>query len=223
VSLPDVKPHEAAIAVAVERARAIVVSDRASHAEALAFLSSVVASKRNVEAELAPTVEAAHAAHKAATALRARLVAGYDAARAEIQPRIIAFEDAERRRAEDEARALQAAAVKAEEDARLAMAQDAENYGHDDAAAAILEAPIVRPYIAPVPQLADTAGTSRRVTYSVVVEDRAALLRFAAASPAWAHLMTPNMTALNGLARSQREALSIPGVRVVKTAGLTVR
>jgi len=67
------------------------------------------------------------------------------------------------------------------------------------------------------------AGLATKSTWRAEVADLQALIRYVAEHPEWAHLLEANLTALNGLARSQKSALAIPGVRVVEEKQLAAR
>jgi len=69
---------------------------------------------------------------------------------------------------------------------------------------------------APVEAPTQVAGISHRVVWSAEITDFDALVRAAAEKPGMyrAYLM-PNMQALNVLAKAQKEAMEIPGVRAV--------
>lgn len=126
----------------------------------------------------------------------------------------IARERAEKLRAEREARAL-------EEAAKL------EARGFAGAADAALEAEIAAPPEVVVPEVvapiaavpierARVAGINSRTSYSCEIEDFAALVKWCLENPALLDTyLTPNMTALNGRARSSKEQFKIPGCKLI--------
>lgn len=57
------------------------------------------------------------------------------------------------------------------------------------------------------------SGLTKRGIWKAEVTDKAAFLTYVAAHPEWLNLVDVNMTALNGIARSQKDAMSLPGVR----------
>lgn len=67
------------------------------------------------------------------------------------------------------------------------------------------------------------AGLAAKTTWKAVVHDKLALRKFVGEHPEWAHLLDENMTALNGLARSQKGALNLPGVKAVEERQLSAR
>lgn len=76
-------------------------------------------------------------------------------------------------------------------------------------------------------QLAPTApkvsGLAARSIWRAEVTDKAALVSYIAQHHEWLHLVEANVTALNGLARSQKSALSLPGVEVAEEKQLAAR
>jgi len=67
------------------------------------------------------------------------------------------------------------------------------------------------------------SGISSRENWSAQVTDKAALVKAAAENPAYLAYLEPDMKSLNALARAQKNALAIPGVKAVNQAGLSVR
>lgn len=82
-----------------------------------------------------------------------------------------------------------------------------------------------RPMVAVAPTIAKpkAEGISTRETYKARVIDLAALVAHVATNPAHIRLLEVNQTALNELARSLREGLSLPGVELYVETGITAR
>lgn len=169
-----------------------------------------------------PAIRAGHDAHKAALAVKAKLTDPAKALDADLQRKRVTWQEAEQRRLDEIARQAEAAQRKAEEDARLAEAAAAEQAGDHAQADAIIEAPMfVAPVIAQAPP--KTAGIATRTTWSARVTDFAALVRAVAEGKAPLTALKADQTVLNGLARSMREHLRIPGIQAVPTVGEAVR
>ena len=66
-------------------------------------------------------------------------------------------------------------------------------------------------------------GLATRSVWKAEVMDKAALVKYVAEHPEWLGLVEVNLTALNGLARSQEDALAIPGVKVIEEKQLASR
>ena len=112
------------------------------------------------------------------------------------------------------------AARKAAEDQQLAEAAAAEAAGDREAAEAIAAAPTFVPPVIVAPAIPKVAGIARRETWSAKVTDLAALVRAVANGQAPLTALTPNMTVLNGLARSMQAQMRIPGVQAFPTSGI---
>lgn len=217
ITAPDPAADRATGSALLAQAEALTVTDAASLDAAGAFLRECASRKKAVVDRFAPSIKAAHDAHRGQIAMRDEVCAPFDRARAVVEPRVVAYQRAEQDRLDAERREAEARARKVAEDAQIAAALDAENAGHDDAAEAILdEAPILMAVpAAPAPKV---AGVTKRVTYSARVVDFAALV-----ASGRLELLLPNQTALDAMARALKGAVKIPGVEIVSTESLSVR
>lgn len=205
-----------------QRAAAVVVADQASLDAAGAILREAADMRKAVVAAFVDAKSAAHKAHRAVCDVEARLLAPLDAVRATVEPKVVAYQRAEQQRREEAARAEAAAARRAEEDRRLAMATDVAAAGDEEMADAILDDPI--PAVAPLPVAAPrTDGVAVRETWKAVVVDMAAFIRYVAERPEWHSLIKVDQSALNAVARSQKDRLVIAGVRAYADASVAVR
>lgn len=127
------------------------------------------------------------------------------------------LETEERARVAAEQRRLQAEA----EDRRLAEAAAAEHRGDTETATRLIEAPIEVPVVvmrpvfvpvAPVPAKPAAAGLSFRDNWTAKVTNLMTLIKAVADGTVAVTLLEPNMTALNGMARSLKDSMNIPGV-----------
>jgi hypothetical protein len=121
--------------------------------------------------------------------------------------------EAERVRLQSEAdqRAIDAAAA-------AEAAGDTELAERIIAAPPVVEAPPPKPVFMPpvaAPRAAVAAGTSFRDNYRAEITNLMALVRAIAAGTQPLALVLPNQVALNGLARSLKDAMAVPGVRAV--------
>jgi hypothetical protein len=142
----------------------------------------------------------------------------------------------ERERLEREAAALAAAEQRRlqteAEDRRLQEAAQLEAAGDRAGAERLIAAPVAAPLVSPAPVFAPrppvaappkVEGVSFRDAYHAEVVDLMALVKAVAAGQAPLTLLQVNTTALNGLARSLKGALVIPGVKVVSDRVAAVR
>jgi hypothetical protein len=128
----------------------------------------------------------------------------------------------ERIRREQEARAaeqLRKEREKLEEQSAKALAK-----GNVERAEALAQTAAALPTTVEIASAAPrVAGISGRSTWQAAVKDKAAFLKYVAEHQEWQHLVDVNMTALNGLARSQKSALALPGIEAVEVQGIAAR
>jgi hypothetical protein len=221
---PDATALNAAeVAPIVAAAESLVVTDQASHGDALLFVQQVERAKRRVRDVFEEPKRAAHAAHKAITAAETNLLAPLDEARATVQRKVLAYQaEAARIAAEEALRKAEEERKRIEEQALIdAIAAEAE--GEHAAAQAILETPVVAPYVQPAPAVAKVAGVATTTRWRAEVTDLHALVRHVAAHPELLHYLAPAQPALNSAARSLRTAFAVPGVRAIQEQGMAVR
>lgn len=202
---------------------ALVVDSVESHKEGLELLKTVVKVQRGIKDLCQEFRDKAHKAHKAAVAFEKKLMGSSIEDKRTLTRKLDAWEKEQHeiaRKAEEEARK---AAAKAEEEQRLQDAINAEEAGDTAEAEAILEEAPAPPVIHVPPRMAAVGGVSMRTLYSAEVVDLLALVRFVAENPQYINYLQHNGVALNQAAQSQREAMQIPGVKVVKTTSRAVR
>jgi hypothetical protein len=144
-------PDRAAIAAEntgiVQRAHAFLIQNKADDEEAKLIFQELTRRERTVEGKLDPIIAEQHRAHKSLTSLKAELLAPIKEAKGIITGKVIVYEDAERRKAEAEARRLQELARQAEEERALAEAIEAEQAGDKAAAEEIIAKPVSAPVV----------------------------------------------------------------------------
>lgn len=131
-------------------------------------------------------------------------------------------ETEERKRREAEAAAAEAARKereKLEEQARRAAAS-----GKTEKAEALQATAAAIPERIEVASAAPKiSGLAAKTTWKAEVTDKAQLVAYVAAHPEWLGLLDVNTSALDGLARSQKSALALPGVKPVEVKSLASR
>ena len=221
------RPDEAEIrneySPVVEQAVGLEVCNKPQHESAQICLRVLRSAKNRVKDRLDPIISDAHKAHRGLTKLRGDLLKPLDEADRIVNGKIDTYEEEQARLADEIRRAAEAEARKLEEERRLMEAIEAEKDGDQAEADAILAEPIETPTIQVETETAKVDGISHRTSWSALVVDTMALIRYVAANPEWSNLLQPDMPALNGLARSQRNALKIPGVRAVPKTVRAVR
>jgi len=216
IAVPS-KLDERALALTA-RANAIQVTDQTSHDEAAELYVRLGDLGKEIDAIHDPAIKAAHESHRAALAAKAKLADPVEKARRIIKPKVTAWEQEQIRIRQEKQRAADEAARKADEDARLALAQEAEAKGATpETVDEILETPVVT--VAPVVQPAFTRvnGFKARENWYAEVENLWALVNAIAEKKQPLSLVQPNQVALNGMARSLKNLMSVPGVKAVKT------
>ena len=200
-----------------EQADALVVNSDATYRAASGFLLNVKELTREIMAFFEPLKRSASEAHKKLCAAEKEKVAPLLDVERTVKTRMLQYETEQRRiKAEQEAR-LRAEARKIEEEARLKEAARLEAEGRQKEAERLIEAPIFTPPVTVAPPPPRVQGISVRETWSCEVDDLRALCRAIADGSAPTSYVTPSMTALNAIARAQKEGFSIPGCRAVVT------
>ena len=189
---------------------------------AVSMLIGIRRLNKEVDETFNDIVSAAHKAHKTATTRKKKFSAPLTVAETIIKGKITEYykwEDAAMgtRYAEDMKTARETA-----ETVRLAEVEELRESGMLDQAEALASSSLI---LAPPPKPTPTKvdGISLTETWKAEIDDEVELISFIHENPQWAHLLTINMKELNTLARMQRESMSLPGVKAVKTKGVTIR
>lgn len=220
---PDKREHAAVGSGMLARAQAFEVVDATSQAAGDSMLVEIAKCVRTIESVFAAPKKAAHDAHKSIVATEKALLRPLDDARAVLSRKLTEYREEARRKAEVERKRIESELRKAEEARIIAAAVDAEEQGHDDVAAEILDAPVVSPPILVEPEIVQTKGVTATTRWRAEVVDVLALVRYVATHPNMIHLVEASLPALNTMARAMRDGLNIPGVRAVAEQGLAVR
>ncbi|MFA5617534.1 MAG: hypothetical protein WDK95_11865 [Syntrophorhabdaceae bacterium] len=209
----------------VEQARAVRVSDNETYIAAGDLWKAIGDMIREVRDAFDPICEAAHKAHKAATAKRAQYLNPLTEAQRSVKSLMAAYDDEQERIRREEERRLAEIARKQEEERRLqeaiAAEQEAKRVGasHESIAQeveAVLSAPeYVPPVVLPKTTPKIGGGPVYRTVWSAECVDIRALCRAVAGGKASPECVTPNMPTLNKMAAALKDALNIPGVRAV--------
>ena len=215
IRTPDTASLSAELSPIVQRAALMMVRDVPEHEAALTAIRDLRSAEKRVEDAFGEPKSAAHKAHKAISELEKKILDPLVKARKVLGAKCDLYEGEARRKAEEERRAQEDAARRAEEERKLLDAIAAESDGNADEAEAILAEPVAVPVIPLRPAVAKVEGVSTRQAWRAEVCDLLALVRYVAEHPEWIGLVEPNGPALNALARSQRDAMAVPGVRAV--------
>lgn len=217
-----VPPEEALM---VTQAKEFLVTDAASHAEAQQIILRLERLRRTIEATWKAPKEMAHKAHRAVCRGEDEQLGPILAARHALTPKILDYEREQRRLEEAERARLEAEERKRQDELALQDAVDAEQQGHAELAAALLE----EQQLAPAPAVvvpsarAQVKGVGSTTTWTAEVVDLHALLEWLATQQDPGDAIEVRKSWLNAQARAMKNNLRIPGLRPVKDDGLRVR
>lgn len=206
-----------------DKARALSIVDAATYAAACEFLKGIKALRAEIADTFSPHITRAHEAHKALLKERADAEAPLAEAERIAKAALVVYDQAQERERQAEMARLREDARRQEADRRLTEAVALEAEGSTAEAEALMEMPIDLPVIAVAPSIPKVTGISYRETWSGTLTDLAALIRYVAANPQFMSLLQVNQVALNGLARSIKGQLQIPGVQAVSTRDVAAR
>lgn len=201
-----------------EQARSLVIRDADSYQRAAEFLKGIKALRQEIADKLGPHIKRAYEAHRALLAEQRDAEGSLAEAERIVKNGLVAYEREQADRQAAEHQRLIAAAVAEEQERQLQQAIALESQGFAEQAAAVLSMPINAPMpTAPPVDIGKVAGISYRRTYSARCVSLIDLIKFVAEHPELVNLLKANESALNGMARSLKLSLNIPGVEVVST------
>ena len=200
-----------------DRARALTIRDAASYQAACEFLKGVKALRTEIADTFEPHIKRAHEAHKALLKEKADAEAPLSEAERITKTALVTYDQQQERIRQQEQARLQAELRRQEEERRIAEAVALEQAGEQAEAEALIAAPVDVPTVAVAPMTPKVSGIAYRETWNASVTDLGALVKFVAANPQFAGLLSANMPALNAQARSLKGQLQIPGVKAVCT------
>ena len=200
-----------------DQAKALTVTTNEQYAEGEALLMLCKVLETEVHETFDGIVEKAHQAHKEAVAQRKKYLDPIEDGRRILKGKMIAYQSEQERKQREEQARLEAEARKRAEDEALALAAQAEAEGDKETAEAIIAEPVqVAPVVAP--KIAPQASrlSAGRSVWSAEVVSLMALVKAIADGKQPITLIEPNMTALNGMARSLKGSMVIPGCRAIE-------
>src|SRR3972149_6173055 len=198
----------------LDYAKSLQITNDAICQEAIDYEHGLSALIKEIEATFGPHKDAAHKTWKGLVAEEKRHVDPVEEAKRLIKGKRITYDTEQTRIRKDAEAKLQAEALRMAEEQALRDAIAAEAEGRPEEAAAILDEPISVPtvIIAKTTPSAGVGGAIREV-WNAEVYDLHALVMAIVEGKASIGLIEPNMVALNGLARSLKKNMSVPGVR----------
>jgi len=210
----------------VASARDLTVDDEESHAEAQIMLQDIKAVHTKIVKEIFEEPRTlAHRTWKSFVAAEKKLTDPLDFSRKLLVGKITSYERLEQQRAEEEARRLEELLRKEQEEVAQEAAEAAQEAGYEVEAQEILDSAkhAPEPVVQPQARVSKVSGVTSMTRWSAEVTDLIDLVRYVAENPQWIGLLQPDMKQLNALARAQRKAMALPGVRAVSTSHKSVR
>jgi len=214
--LIETKEADTKAAVSLEFAKTLTIEDDVQCRTAIEYEQGLSALIKWFDDIYDKPIKEAFAHHRGLVADKKSHVEPVEEAKRLIKGKRIAYVDEqERLRKEAEAK-LQAEARRLAEEAALRDAIAAEAEGRPEEAEAIISEPVSVPTvtIAKTTPSAGVGGAIREV-WNAEVYDLHALVAAIVEGKASIGLIEPNMTALNGMARSLKANMTIPGVKAV--------
>lgn len=190
---------------ALEVARGFTITDNDGYLIVDGHCASLAALEKAIKSEFRDPKQKANDAHKAIVAMETKLLEPIDEARKLDKAKMATWRDYQEKLRREEAARLEDEAIKKAEGEAAMAAMVAEDAGDIEKAKEILNAPVV---INPVyaQKSLPKSQTVIQTRWEAVVENVALIPR---------EYLTPDMPMLNGIARSTKGAISIPGVRMV--------
>lgn len=200
-----------------EQASSLVILNNEAYMLGESLLATCKQLENEVHEAYDSVVEKAHTAHKEAVAKRKQYLDPIEQARKILKQKMIVFQDEQERiRREEQARS-EAEARKRAEDEQLALAAELEKEGDTQAAEEVLAAPVqAAPVVAPKTVPAPSRLSAGRSIWNAEIVSFLALVKAVADGKQPVTLLEPNMQALNGLARSLKSGMNVPGVRATE-------
>lgn len=227
IAVPELVPPAVAARATnlIEQARALEITDQQSLDVATNYLGIEAELRKKIEAHHAPMKAAAWAAHQEAVKAEKRaLEENCGPIRAVLTSKITGFQELRRRRVLEEQARLQEKARRQAEEQRLAEAALLAEQGVSEADVdAVLEAPIEVPYVPSPEPTKIGGGVTERWEYKAELVDLPTLVKAVVAGTVPYSAIEASAKYLNQRAASDKENFNIPGVRLIKTADLTVR
>lgn len=204
IAIPIVPEQNTKALAAIDQANYFNITTQEDAAAVDAFCVNLKALEKEVDAAYDEHIDAAHKAHKSLVAKKKLYAEPIAEARRIAKGKLIAWDDKQKALAEQEAAIARAKAKRDAEDEALARAARAAEFGDDKTAEAIISAPVVvEPVKVAVQPKMETVFQTR---WEGVIENASLIPR---------EYLIPDMAKINGVVRSTKGAILIPGVRAV--------
>jgi len=220
VALKTCEEEVAPILAEAESVAAGVV-DEAGYQAAVEYLKKNALAIHLVKRLLDPFVNSSYDTWKKMVAMRSFWLDPLKQKREIVEPKAAAWLEAAEAKRQEQQKRLEAEEAKRREESLLAQAEAAERAGDSVTAEAILnQSMVATPIVLPRPER--VAGVAHVERWKAEVTDFRALVVAAVQRPDLMACLRPDQSVLDAMARAQKGVMNIPGVRVVKVAGLRI-
>jgi len=204
-----------------DRARAIVIRDQKTNLQAGELRAGLVDLYKEIVSHHADAKKKSYDAWQATIAMEKRALTPVAEALKLLDCSIAAWKDECDRRQAEQDRIAREAAERAQAEALEASIEAAREEGaSEDEIEAIAAQPVVPVMVRAEPVYQAAAGVETVARYHAEVTSIRELAKAVASGKVPEVYLEGNMPVLNGLARSTKGAVSIPGVKIVKETGI---
>ncbi len=205
-------------------AKSLQITDQPSYDQVTSALLDVKGSREAIAAHHDPTIADTNRAHKTALAAKERFDRPLREVEVILKHGIRAWDNEQERLRLETQRKADEEAQRQHEETRLQQGIAAEQNGASEAdVQAIVEAPSAAPPPTVAPTYQKREGVSVRENWKAQVLNLNQLVNAVCDGRAPLNCLQANQVALNQLARAQKQALAIPGVRAVNDAVVSAR
>ena len=214
--IPGEDQIEARTSDIIKEAQAITIQDSEQYTKAAHFLKGVKTLGKEIKETFDEPIKAAHAAHKAIVAAKKRHEGPLLEAEGLVKGKISTWTESESRKMEAEREAKAKGGMEIEKAKRKAEIEVLRSVGQNDEADFLESQPVTPPVVQVETETPKVDGVHTQEKWSGEVTSLIMLVRYVAEFPEFIHLLKPDQTAINAMARGQKERLMIPGVQAVK-------
>lgn len=221
VKYEELEPETMTLA---QRAETLVVADDATLETAGSLIKDAHGRKKFIEEVFEPMRVSAKNTYDEVRALIQRATEPLEKVKDVLSTKGSAYISERERRMREDAQRRELVAKQAAEEHVLTQAAEAERMGDKELAAQILAEgvdPLMQPSAPSADYALNLAGLKYTEHWSAEVTDLAKLVKAVAEGKQPITLLAANQTALNQMARAQKAAMNVPGVRAVKKENLS--
>lgn len=213
LALPDTKEVDSKALAAVKQAHSIVVQDAAGYEAASTFLIGLKELQKTIAETFDPVIKAAHEAHKAALAAKAKHSKPVEEAERIVKAKLVDYQEREAARQREEEARLREAALREEQEQLARQVEFLIETGRPEEALALMDAPIEAPPVIVPEATPQVKGIVTREVWKFRIKDERLIPR---------EYMIPDMAKIGKVVRATEGKISIPGVEVYKEKEIAV-